>query len=36
MITSRKFKNDKEGLKGKFKVLGQVGLGIIVGAHIIL
>ena len=28
----KKFKNDKEGLKGKFKVLGQVGLGIIIGA----
>jgi phospho-N-acetylmuramoyl-pentapeptide-transferase len=28
----KKFKNDKEGLKGKFKVLGQIGLGIIVGA----
>ena len=28
----KKFKNNKEGLKGKFKVLGQVGLGIIVGA----
>ncbi len=28
----KKFKNDKQGLKGKFKVLGQVGLGIIVGA----
>jgi len=26
------FKKDKEGLKGKFKVIGQVGLGIIVGA----
>ncbi len=26
------FKKDKEGLKGKFKVLGQVGLGLIVGA----
>jgi phospho-N-acetylmuramoyl-pentapeptide-transferase len=26
------FKKDKQGLKGKFKVLGQVGLGIIVGA----
>lgn len=25
------FKKDKQGLKGKFKVLGQVGLGIIVG-----
>jgi phospho-N-acetylmuramoyl-pentapeptide-transferase len=28
----KKFKNNKEGLKGKFKVLGQIGLGIIVGA----
>lgn len=28
----KKFKQDKEGLKGRFKVLGQVGLGIIVGA----
>ncbi|APY07965.1 phospho-N-acetylmuramoyl-pentapeptide-transferase [Winogradskyella sp. J14-2] len=27
----KKFKNDKEGLKGKFKVLGQVGLGLIIG-----
>ena len=26
------FKKDKEGLKGKFKVLGQVGLGLIVGS----
>jgi phospho-N-acetylmuramoyl-pentapeptide-transferase len=26
------FKKDKEGLKGKFKVIGQIGLGIIVGA----
>ncbi|CAM1347107.1 MULTISPECIES: phospho-N-acetylmuramoyl-pentapeptide-transferase [Tenacibaculum] len=26
------FKKDKGGLKGKFKVLGQVGLGVIVGA----
>ena len=26
------FKKDKEGLKGKFKILGQVGLGIIVGS----
>lgn len=25
------FKKDKEGLKGKFKILGQVGLGLIVG-----
>ncbi|WP_298237828.1 phospho-N-acetylmuramoyl-pentapeptide-transferase [uncultured Algibacter sp.] len=28
----KKFKNDKEGLKGRFKVLGQVGLGLIIGA----
>ncbi|MFV0564955.1 MAG: phospho-N-acetylmuramoyl-pentapeptide-transferase [Flavobacteriaceae bacterium] len=28
----KKFKQDKEGLKGRFKVMGQVGLGIIVGA----
>ena len=28
----KKFKNDKKGLKGGFKVIGQVGLGIIVGA----
>ncbi len=28
----KKFKNDKQGLKGRFKVLGQIGLGIIVGA----
>ncbi len=28
------FKSSKEGLKGKFKVIGQVGLGIIVGAAI--
>jgi len=27
----KKFKNDKDGLKGRFKVLGQIGLGIIVG-----
>ena len=27
----KKFKKDKEGLKGKFKVMGQIGLGIIVG-----
>jgi phospho-N-acetylmuramoyl-pentapeptide-transferase len=26
------FKKDKEGLKGRFKVLGQIGLGLIVGA----
>ncbi|HET8752932.1 MAG TPA: phospho-N-acetylmuramoyl-pentapeptide-transferase [Salinimicrobium sp.] len=28
------FKKDKEGLKGKFKVIGQIGLGIIVGSII--
>lgn len=28
----KKFKQDKKGLKGRFKVLGQVGLGLIVGA----
>jgi phospho-N-acetylmuramoyl-pentapeptide-transferase len=28
----KKFKKNKEGLKGRFKVLGQIGLGIIVGA----
>jgi len=28
----KKFKRDKAGLPGKFKVVGQVGLGIIVGA----
>ncbi len=27
----KKFKQDKEGLKGRFKILGQIGLGIIVG-----
>lgn len=27
----KKFKNDKNGLKGRFKIIGQVGLGIIVG-----
>lgn len=27
----KKFKNDKEGLKGKFKIIGQIGLGITVG-----
>jgi phospho-N-acetylmuramoyl-pentapeptide-transferase len=26
------FKKNKEGLKGKFKVIGQVGIGVIVGA----
>ncbi|MBU2907749.1 MULTISPECIES: phospho-N-acetylmuramoyl-pentapeptide-transferase [Arenibacter] len=26
------FKKDKEGLKGRFKVMGQVGLGLMVGA----
>ncbi len=27
----KKFKNDKDGLKGRFKILGQVVLGVIVG-----
>ncbi len=27
----KKFKNDKEGLPGKFKVIGQIGLGLFVG-----
>lgn len=27
----KKFKNDKEGLPGKFKIIGQVGLGLFVG-----
>ena len=26
------FKKNKEGLKGKFKIVGQVGIGLIVGA----
>ena len=30
------FKKDKEGLKGIFKVIGQVGLGIIVGSFLYL
>ena len=28
----KKMKRDKEGLKGRYKVIGQVGLGIIIGA----
>lgn len=28
------FKKDKRGLAGKFKVVGQVGLGLIVGATV--
>lgn len=28
------FKKDKQGLKGRFKIMGQVGLGLIVGAVI--
>ena len=28
----KKFKNDKDGLKGVFKIIGQVGLGVVVGA----
>jgi len=32
----KKFKNDKAGLAGKHKIVGQVGLGIIVGATMFL
>jgi len=32
----KKFKNDKQGLPGKFKIIGQVGLGIFVGATMYL
>src|SRR5690606_19348456 len=32
----KKFKNDKEGLPGKFKVIGQIGLGLFVGATMYL
>src|SRR5690625_6718243 len=28
----KKFRNDKDGLPGTFKVVGQVGLGLIIGA----
>ena len=30
------FKKDKEGLKGKFKIIGQVGIGLIVGGVLYL
>lgn len=30
------FKKDKEGLHGKFKIIGQVGLGLIVGMTLYL
>lgn len=30
------FKKDKEGLKGRFKILGQVGLGLIVGVTMLV
>ena len=30
------FKKDKEGLHGKFKIIGQVGLGLIVGVVLFL
>lgn len=32
----KKFKNDKSGLAGKYKIVGQIGLGIIVGATMFL
>ena len=28
----KKFKNDKQGLPGRFKIIGQIGLGLFVGA----
>lgn len=30
------FKKDKQGLKGKFKIMGQVGLGLIVGVSMLV
>ena len=30
------FKKDKEGLKGKFKIIGQIGIGLIVGGVLYL
>lgn len=30
------FKKDKAGLKGKFKIMGQVGLGLIVGVTMLM
>jgi len=32
----KKFKNDKQGLPGKFKVIGQIGLGLFVGVTMYL
>ncbi|MBK5213428.1 MAG: phospho-N-acetylmuramoyl-pentapeptide-transferase [Flavobacteriaceae bacterium] len=32
----KKFKNDKQGLPGKFKIIGQIGLGLFVGATMYL
>ncbi|QQX75390.1 MULTISPECIES: phospho-N-acetylmuramoyl-pentapeptide-transferase [Aequorivita] len=32
----KKFKNDKQGLPGKFKVIGQIGLGLFVGTTMYL
>lgn len=32
----KKFKNDKQGLPGKFKVIGQIGLGLFVGSTMYL
>ena len=34
--TSRSFRKNKEGLHGKFKIIGQVGLGLIVGLTLYL
>ena len=36
MTISRFFRKDKEGLHGKFKIIGQVGLGLIVGLTLYL
>ena len=32
----KKFKQDKDGLPGRFKIIGQIGLGLIVGATMYL
>ncbi|MEH6764808.1 phospho-N-acetylmuramoyl-pentapeptide-transferase [Aequorivita antarctica] len=32
----KKFKNDKQGLPGKFKIIGQIGLGLFVGVTMYL
>ena len=32
MITSRHIRKNKEGLAGRFKIIGQVGVGVIIGS----